>query len=115
MSYNLKINVYNNRDYEQPFILKDSDGNVLNLGGHSLVFGYGTDVKTLATHLTDNAANKCIFITNAAVGEFKLVLPYSVLKTLPTGTYFHDLILIAPDTKRTGVWSGQMVVKRGLA
>lgn len=115
MSYNLKITVYNNRDYEQPFILKDKDGNILDLTGCKLSFGYGTDVKTLATHTTGSAANKCIFITDAAAGEFTLKLPYSILKPIETGTYFHDLVLIDTSNLREGIWQGQMVVKRGVA
>jgi hypothetical protein len=115
MSYNLKITVYNNRDYEQPFILKDSGGNLLNLTGSKLVFGFGTDVKTLGTHASDSGANKCVFITDAVSGEFSLKLPYSVLKPLAAGAYVHDLILIDTEGKREGVWQGQMVVKRGLA
>ena len=115
MSYNLKITVYNNRDYEQPFILRNDDETPYDLTECSLAFGYGTDVKTLATHITGNSANKCLEITNAANGEFKLILPFAVLKTLGADNYLHDLILITPDNKRTGIWSGQMVIKRGLA
>lgn len=115
MSYNLKITVYNNRDYEQPFILKDSEGNLLDLTGCKLIFGYGTDIKTLGIHASDSAANKCIFITSAVDGEITFKLPYTVLKPLEAGAYVHDLILVDADNKREGVWQGQMVVKRGLA
>jgi hypothetical protein len=116
MSYNLKITVHNNRDYEQPFILKDDAGVVIDLTGCKLSFGYGTTTKVLGTHITSGgAANLCIFITNAVAGEFKLVLPHAVLKTLSPGIYEHDLVLIGTDNKRTGIWAGQMVVKKGLA
>jgi hypothetical protein len=115
MSYNLKITVYNNRDYEQGFILKDKDGNIINLTGCKLIFGYGTDSKTLATHTSGLGSNKCVFITNASAGEFTLKLPYSVLKPLSPATYFHDLVLVDGSDKREGIWQGQMVVKRGLA
>jgi hypothetical protein len=115
MSYNLKMTVYNNRDYEQEFILKDKDGNLINLTGSKLVFGFGTDVKTLATHTSDLGSNKCIFITDAVNGEITLKLPYSVLRPLEAASYFHDLILIDSSGKREGVWQGQMIVKRGLA
>jgi hypothetical protein len=115
MSYTLKISVYNNRDYEQPFILKNSDGSAFNLTGCTLSFGYANDEKTLAIHTTGNPSNKCLTITNAVAGEFKLSLPYSVLKTLAVGAYTHDLIVTDATTKRTGVWGGTMQVKKGVA
>jgi hypothetical protein len=115
MSYNLKINVYNNRDYEQDFILKDKDGNVIDLTGSKLIFGFGTDSKVLGTHDTTSGANKCIFVTSAVDGAIKLKLPYLVLKPLEAGSYFHDLIWVDASGKREGIWQGQMIVKRGLA
>ena len=115
MSYTLKISVYNNRDYEQPFIAKNSDGSVYDLTGCTLSFGYANDEKTVAIHITGNPANKCLTVTNAAAGEFKLSLPYSVLKALPVGAYTHDLILTDTASKRTGLWTGTMQVKKGVA
>lgn len=109
------MTVYNNRDYEQPFILKDKNGNVINLTGCKLIFGFGTDTKTLGVHDSSATSNKCVFITDAANGEFSLKLPYSVLKPLEAGSYLHDLVLIDTSSKREGVWQGQMIVKRGLA
>jgi hypothetical protein len=114
MSYNLKITVYNNRDYEQPFTLRDSEGVIFDLTGCKLAFAIASDVKTLTTHVSDSASNKCIFVDDAVDGIFRLVLPYSVLKTLPAGNYTHDLILTDTDDKRSGVWSGSMVVKKGV-
>jgi hypothetical protein len=115
MSYNLKITVYNNRDYEQAFIMHDSFGNPIDLTNCKLVFGYGTDSKTLATHASDSAANKCIFVTDAASGAITLKLPYTVLRQLEAGNYFHDLVYLDGDGQRYGIWQGQMTVKRGLA
>jgi hypothetical protein len=115
MSYNLKITAYNNRDYEQEFILNNSVGAPLNLTGYTLAFGIGTELKTVGTYLSSNASNKCIEITNAATGAFTLTLPVSVLRTLSPGTYIHDLILINPAGTREGIWSGQMIIKRGIA
>lgn len=115
MSYTLKITVYNNRDYEQGFILKDSDNNVINLTGQKLIFGFGNDTKALGVHASDSGANKCVFITDAPNGAFTLKLPYSVLKPLESGSYIHDLILIDNAGKREGVWQGQLIVKRGIA
>lgn len=115
MSYTLKISVYNNRDYEQPFTLKNSDGSAFDLTGCTLSFGYANDEKTIAVHTTGNPSNKCLTVTNAAAGQFKLTLPYSVLKALPVGAYSHDLIVTDVATKRTGVWAGTLQVKKGVA
>lgn len=109
------MTVYNNRDYEQTFILNDKDGNPIDLTDCKLSFGYGTDIKTIATHTSGSAANKCVFITGITEGEFSLKLPFSVLKPLEPGTYFHDLIIIDSANNREGVWQGQMIVKRGIA
>lgn len=115
MSYNLKITVYNNRDYEQSFILHDENGDPFDLTNCKLSFGIGTDIKTLSTHTTGSSANKCIFITGPADGEFTLKLPFTLLKPLEPTTYFHDLIVIDTANNREGIWQGQMIVKRGIA
>ena len=114
MSYTLKITVYNNRDYEQNFILNDSDGNRLDLTGSKLIFGFGTDSKTLGSHDSTSSANKCVFVTDAAQGEFTLKLPYTVLRPLEAGAYFHDLIWVNTSNERVGIWQGEMTVKRGV-
>lgn len=115
MSYTLKITVYNNRDYEQPFTLQDQDSLPLNLTGCTLSFGYGTETRTLGIHTTGTTANKCVNITDATNGAFELTLPYSILKTLNAGNYIHDLILTDVDGHRIGIWSGTLTVKRGVA
>ena len=116
MAYDLKITVFNNRDYEQGFTLQTAVGGVRNLTGCKLIFGIADTAKTLQSHDSSlTASNKCIFVTDAPNGGIKLTLPYSVLKTLPAATYKHDLILVDADGKRTGIWAGQMVVKKGVA
>jgi hypothetical protein len=115
MSHTLKITVYNNRDYEQSFILNDNSGNPFNLTGCKLIWGFGTDSKTLGIHDSGSGANKCIFIDDVTSGSYTLKLPYSVLKPLEAGTYFHDLILVDSAGKRDGIWQGQLIVKRGIA
>lgn len=115
MSYTLKITVYNNRDYEQPFTLQNEDESPFDLTGSTISFGYGTDTKTLAVHTTGSAANKCVTVTDAVNGAFKLELPYSVLKTLTPGSYIHDLIVTDTGGHRVGIWNGTLVVKKGVA
>lgn len=116
MSYNLKITVYNNRDYEQSFTLRSPDDVLVDFTGCKLTFAIASDTKTITSHISDGSANKCVFITSPATsGQFKLVLPYSVLRTLEAGNYTHDLVLTDADGKRSGVWSGVMVVKKGVA
>jgi hypothetical protein len=117
MSYNLKITAFNNRDYAQPFTLKDADGVAVNLTGCKLIFSIGveTTAKPFTSHATDGgAANKCIFVRNATAGEFELVLPYTVLKTIAPGNYVHDVILVDAAGKRSGVWIGALIVKKGV-
>ena len=113
MAYSLKINVFNNRDYEQGFTLTDGANVPRNLTGSKLIFTISVNGKNL-TFDSSNVANKCIAVTNAATGQVKLMLPYSVLRTIPEGTYPHDMIIIAANGWRTGVWSGTINVKRGV-
>lgn len=117
MGYSLKITVYNNRDYEQSFTLRDDVGNVYDLTGCKLTFAIGQTQadKPLQSHTTNTTQNKCIHIVDLVNGQVNLTLPYSVLKTLAPGTYIHDLILINAENKRVGIWTGQMLVKRGVA
>lgn len=116
MSYNLKITVFNNRDYAQTFTLEDDEAKPLDLTGSKLIFGIGTPTKRLQSHDTSlTASNKCIFIVDAANGQIRLELPYSLLKDLQPADYIHDLILIDGNGKRSGIWAGQMAVKRGVA
>lgn len=114
MAYDLKITVFNNKDYEQSFNLKDANNVNYNLTGCSLLFGISDSVKVITSHDTNIAlTNKCIFVTDATTGLINLKLPFAILKNIVPGTYFHELILIDTDGKRTGIWSGQIVVKRG--
>jgi hypothetical protein len=115
MSYNLKITVYNNRDYEQSFTLQDSVGDPYNLTGLKLIFGIGTEKASITSHTSGSPSNKCIFIDDAPNGAFTLKLPYVVLKNLNPNVYIHDLILIDADDDRVGIWSGKLVVKKGVA
>jgi hypothetical protein len=116
MAYDLKITVYNNRDYEQSFTLQDSEGAPLDLSDSKLIFAIANSTRVIQTHDSSLiGSNKCIFIDNAATGEIRLVLPYTVLKTITAASYTHDLILVDADDKRSGVWAGQMVVKKGVA
>ena len=115
MSYTLKITVYNNRDYEQSFTLHDSNGDPLDLTGCELIFGFGADNSTLGTHVSGTSSNKCVFITDPTVGSFTFKLPYTVLRPLSAGTYFHDLVVVDTSGKREGVWQGQLVIKKGFA
>jgi hypothetical protein len=119
MSYSLRITVFNNRDYEQSFTLRDELGGLYDLTNSNLSFAIGvnqpTISKPLQLHNTSSASNKCIFVTDAVNGAINLKLPFAVLKTLTPGTYLHDLILIDSNNKRVGVWTGQMIVKKGVA
>lgn len=116
MSYDLRITVYNNRDYEQSFSLLGADGTALNLTGCKLIFGIADSTKVMTTHDSSSTTNnKCIFITDALTGAIKLNLPYLVLKSFAPATYTHDLILVDANGKRSGIWSGQMMVKKGVA
>jgi hypothetical protein len=117
MSYNLKITIYNNRDYEQEFTLTEEDESPLDLTGYKVSFAVGsihTD-RPLIHHVSGTSGNQCVFIDSAINGQIRLVLPYAVMRVLDAGTYIHDCILIAPDGKRTGVWSGNMIVKKGVS
>ena len=114
MAYSLKINVYNNRDYEQSFTLTDGNNSPMNLVNSSLVFSIDLNGKVLSFS-SANVNNKCVFVTNGVTGQIKLVLPYSVLKSIPAGTYKHDLIVVGQNGWRTGVWAGTINIKSGVS
>lgn len=116
MAYDLRITVYNNRDYEQSFTLQNEDASAMDLTGCKLLFGIANASRTIQSHDSSvPLTNKCVFIDSATTGEITLKLPYIVLKNLTPATYSHDLIVVDSEGKRSGVWTGQMIVKRGVA
>lgn len=114
MSYNLKITVYNNRDYEQGFTLKDPDGDPYNLTGCKLIFSIWNEDSTITSHTSGTSNNKCIFISDTPTdGGITLALPFTVLRLIKAGNYNHDLVLLTAAGKRDGIWAGTMTVKKG--
>lgn len=101
-------------DYSQQFTIQDENANAVDITGYQLSFGFGTETKTIATHTTGQSSNKCLTINDAVNGIFTLSLPKEVLKNLSPDTYLHDLALVDGSGNRSPIWSGLMIVKRGM-
>lgn len=115
MAYDLKITIFNNKDYEQEFTLLSNDVDPFDFTGYKFIFAVANQEKTLIAQDSSSPSNTTIVVLNASQGRLKLVLPYTLLKTLKPANYLHELIMIDNVGKRSSVWTGQMIVKRGIA
>jgi len=110
--YTVNFSLANNADWEQEFQMKDTAGAAIDLTGAAFEMDVrdraGTEILTLTT------GNARIVITNAAAGNFKLIVPASVMRTLPTGGYAHDLLRVqAGKTER--IWAGTVEIFKGVS
>ncbi len=96
-------------DFQQTFTLEDQTTNAAkNLSGH-----------TFSAHLRKHAASSTYTsfsssVSNAAGGEFKLVLTDSQTGNLTPGRYVYDVLMSAPDGTKTRVVEGMAIVREGV-
>ncbi len=109
--YRVDFNIANNEDLRQDFAVRDGAGAPIDLDGSNLkmdVEGPGGPRVIQAT-----LANGHITVTDAAQGHFALAIPAATLRTLPEGSYRHDLLLLrGGETKR--IWEGTLTINRGV-
>jgi hypothetical protein len=115
--YRVNFQVATNEDLRQAFALTDSLGAPVNLAGGSLKMSFdavpavGTGSGPHSLDLT--IPNGRIVIADAALGQFEIVLPTAVLRTLNPGVYAHDLVLtLAGRAQR--VWDGTLTLNAGV-
>ena len=109
--YRIDFQFANNEDLRQTFAVSDAAATPLDLTGANLKM----DIQTQAGSrvLEVSLANGRIAISNAAQGRFTLAIPAAIMRTLPAGSYRHDLLLVrGAETKR--VWEGFLTINTGV-
>ena len=109
--YRIDFQFANNEDLRQSFAVSDGAASPINLTGANLKMDIQS--QTGSRVLEVSLANGRIAITNAAQGQFALAIPATTMRTLPAGSYRHDLLLVrGAETKR--VWEGFLTVNAGV-
>lgn len=110
--YRVDIQSANNEDLRQAFVLADDSAQALDLTGAALAMDLetfeGTDVLEATT------ANGRIVVHGATAGQFELAVPAAAMRTLPPGSYQHDLLLTLADGRVHRVWTGTLTLARGV-
>mgnify|MGYP000918996071 CR=1 FL=1 len=109
--YRVSFTSANNEDLRQAFALASEAGSPVDLTGASLRMGLA-DLSG-AARLEASTGNGRVTITNAANGSFELLIPASLMGTLPEGIYRHDMVLaMAGRTQR--IWTGTLSLAQGV-
>jgi hypothetical protein len=110
--YRINFQTANNEDLRQAFVMTDSAQAPFDLTGASLRMDLdafnGTDVLEATT------SNGRIVIHNAAAGQFELAVPAATMRTVPPGSYQHDLLLTFADGRVHRVWTGTLTLSPGV-
>lgn len=92
-------------------------GNPINLTGSTMTMEIRATASSVQALVTVGSAapNTGITITNAALGQFQIVLPKAQLASLtPGASYVHDLVRLRTDGYTEQMWTGTITVIGGV-
>lgn len=113
--YRVNFQSANNEDLRHAFALTDSVGTSVNLTGATLQM----DLVALASVGAGSApvaasiSNGRIALVSPTDGQFELVLPAALMRTMTPGVYRHDLLLTLTGRVQR-VWEGTLTLSQGV-
>jgi hypothetical protein len=116
--YSGQMNISLNEDWTVPFVYQtvDSTGTIftpVNLTGSTIkleIRAEETDHEALVSVYSPDGG---IQITNAAQGQFTVVIDRADLIYLAAGSYYTDLVRLMPNGYQERLWEGNAVVVQG--
>jgi hypothetical protein len=111
--YRVNFQAANNEDIRQAFALTDSNGAVVDLTGGTLEILFDRLVGTDTSQFAASTLNGRINFVDAALGQFELVIPKAIMRTIPAGVYHHDLLLTLAGRVRR-IWEGTLTLDTGV-
>jgi hypothetical protein len=99
----VNIVVEQGTDYEEVFTVNNPDGSPLDLTGHSGV----AKIRKFPDSTSSTSFNVGIVST---AGQVIVSLANTVTANLKAGRYYYDVIIISPQSKKTKVVDGMVLV-----
>jgi hypothetical protein len=99
----VNIVVEQGTDYEEVFTVNNPDGSPLDLTGHSGV----AKIRKFPDSTSSTSFNVGIVST---AGQVVVSLANTVTANLKSGRYYYDVIIISPQSKKTKVVDGMVLV-----
>lgn len=110
ITYTANLTIYTGTDFDQMFILEDSESNSLKD-----LTGYNGCAQIKKYESSSTAASFTVtFVDNRTTGKVKISLASSVTETLKPGKYFYDLLLNSPLGTTTRAVEGTVLVKKSV-
>lgn len=104
----VNISVENDADFYRSFVYQTAAGVPINLTGSSMrmmLRKHAADATALLMLSTDGAG---IVLTNAAAGQFTVLITQEQLEHLPLDDFDHSLIMTQPSGMQVKIWSGTL-------
>lgn len=89
---------------------EDTEWERISISGYQIRWQIRKRTGTDPPLFTGTITNGGVVVTNAAQGEFELVMSYLQTAELPKGLYQWDLLLISPAGKRTRLLQGPVEI-----
>jgi hypothetical protein len=105
---NINLTLEQGTDYDVEFTIKNDDGSPLNLTDYdaaSIIRKTYTSVTSYPFQVT--------FVDRIS-GEIKISMGSSVTTTLKEGRYMYDVVLTSPNSKKSRVIQGNLLVTPGV-
>lgn len=99
----VNIVVEQGTDYEEVFTVNNPDGSPLDLTGHSAA----AKIRKFPDSTSSTSFNVGIVST---AGQVVVSLANTVTANLKSGRYYYDVIIISPQSKKTKVVDGMVLV-----
>jgi hypothetical protein len=110
--YRINFQSANNEDLRHAFALTDSAGTAVNLTGAALRMDL-VEIAGGGSAVAASTGNGRIAVVSGPGGQFEIVLPAALMRTLPAGVYRHDLLLTLADRIQR-VWEGTLTLSQGV-
>ena len=111
-TYRVDFESANNEDLRQAIALTDTAAMPVDLTGASLRMDI-TAVDDAAT-IEASSANGRLVVADAPAGRFEVAVPAASMRSLPPGSYRHDLVVDFADGRVQRVWTGTLTLAAGV-
>lgn len=106
---NINLTLEQGTDYDVDFTIRNDDGSPLNL----------TDYSALSvirkTYTSSTSYPFQVTFVDRVAGEIKISMGSSVTTTLKEGRYVYDVVLNSPNSKKSRVIQGNVLVTPGVS
>jgi hypothetical protein len=111
--YSGVMNIAKNEDWIVPFVYREPSGTPINLAGSTLKLEIRRQESDHEALVSISSPQNGITITNAAQGEFTILINRTLLARVAPGNYVTDLVRLMPTGLQERIWEGAAVVVEG--